>query len=92
MITSVITGVAGQDGSYLAELLLSRGHCVVGIARRISSSGMYNNISNITKDKNFKLLQGDITDYSFVYKTVNDHKPNFWYNLACLLLKLIQNQ
>jgi len=82
MSVSLITGVAGQDGSYLAELLLSLGHYVVGVARRVSSGYRHDNISNIVKNKNFKLIQGDITDYSFIYDVVRKHKPDFWYNLA----------
>ena len=72
MTTSLITGVAGQDGSYLAELLISKGHSVIGVTRRISSGYKYENISEIIKNKIFKLIQGDITYYSFVYDTVKN--------------------
>ena len=82
MPLSLITGVAGQDGSYLAELLLSKGHDVVGVTRRVSSIHSHCNISSIYKNKGFNLIQGDITDYSFIYDVVKKYKPSVWYNLA----------
>ncbi len=82
MSISLITGVAGQDGSYLAEYLLSEGHSVIGVTRRVSSGYRHSNIVNILKNKNFTLVQGDITDYSFVYDAIKRYRPIFWYNLA----------
>ena len=53
MSVSLITGVAGQDGSYLAEHLLSKGYSVIGVTRRVSSGYRHSNIANILKNKNF---------------------------------------
>ena len=82
MPISVITGVAGQDGSYLAEYLVKVGHTVVGIARRVSSSDSYRNLSSVISNDNFLLLKGDVTDHSFIYKVISKYKPDYWYNLA----------
>ena len=55
MLTAVITGVAGQDGSYLSEFLLEKGYRVVGISLRHSSQKTYKNIDHLFSDKNFPL-------------------------------------
>lgn|SRR5574343_1837151 len=75
----LITGITGQDGSYLAELLLEQGYEVFGIIRR-SSTNSKERIKHIL-DK-ISLLEGDITDPGFVYKTVLEIKPDIIYNLA----------
>ena len=49
-LTSVITGVAGQDGSYLAEYLISKGYYVVGIAKKHNSTDRYENLKYIIKN------------------------------------------
>jgi GDPmannose 4,6-dehydratase len=81
--TAVITGVAGQDGSYLAELLLDKGYNVVGISRRKSvNAGLDNLHERVLKNKRFNLLEGDITDHSFIVNIACKYKPQEWYNLA----------
>ena len=83
MPNAVITGVAGQDGSYLTELLLSKGYDVVGISRRKSvNSGLQNLEPEVLANPRFRLLSGDIKDSTFIYRCVEEFKPDEWYNLA----------
>jgi len=82
---ALITGVTGQDGSYLAELLLKKNYIVHGIKRR-SSSLNTRRIDDIYKDPhsrtNFFLHYGDITDSLSVLKNIASIKPNEIYNLS----------
>lgn len=82
---ALITGVTGQDGSYLAEFLLSKGYEVYGIKRR-SSSFNTGRIDPIFKDihekSKFKLLFGDMTDVSSLNRLIRYIKPDEIYNLA----------
>lgn len=84
MLTAVITGVAGQDGSYLAELLLEKGYRVVGLTLRHGTLVKYMNIDHLLVNKNFKLFEGDITDQTLISRVLHDHKPHEWYNLAAM--------
>lgn len=79
MRRAIITGVTGQDGSYLAELLLSKGYAVHGMVRR-SSSENDERILHI-KDK-IKLHQADLLDQLSIIDLVKEIKPNEIYNLA----------
>ncbi len=79
--TSIITGIRGQLGSYLSELLLAKNYRVVGIERR-SSSPDYSNIAHLLDNKNFSLEQGDITDFGSIARIVQQYKPDEFYNLA----------
>lgn len=83
---ALITGVTGQDGSYLAELLLSKGYEVHGVKRR-SSSFNTNRIDHIYRDLHeeptrFKLHFGDMTDSTNLIRIVKEVKPDEIYNLA----------
>lgn len=83
---ALITGITGQDGSYLAELLLEKGYEVYGIIRR-SSSFNTSRINNIYQDPHekgarLKLIFGDLTDASSINKIVRDVQPDEIYNLA----------
>ena len=82
---ALITGITGQDGSYLAEFLLKKNYIVHGIKRK-SSSFNTDRIDHIYKEsfklKNFFLHYGDLTDYSSIEKIVKKIKPNEIYNLA----------
>lgn len=86
MKKALITGVTGQDGSYLAELLLDKGYEVHGIKRRASSFNtsridhLYQDIHN--KDAKFILHYGDLSDSSNLTKLVHDIEPDEIYNLA----------
>ncbi len=77
--TALITGITGQDGSYLAELLLEKGYEVYGLVRRLSTP----NISRIEhiSDK-INLVEGDLTDQSSLNGAMMDIKPDEVYNLA----------
>ena len=83
---ALITGVTGQDGSYLAELLLGKGYEVHGIKRR-SSSFNTQRIDHIYQDvhksdKNFILHYGDLTDSSNLIRLISEIRPHEIYNLA----------
>ena len=77
--TALITGITGQDGSYLAELLLSKGYRVVGMVRR-SSTENFERISHLT-DK-IELRQGDLLDQLSLISLLKDIEPQEVYNLA----------
>ena len=85
MKKALITGVAGQDGSYLAELLLEKNYEVHGIIRR-SSLEIKSRIDHLYKGKekhpNFKLHYGDVTDSSNIENIIAKVKPDEIYNLA----------
>ncbi len=79
MTTALITGITGQDGSYLAELLLSKGYEVVGMLRR-SSSVNFERIDHIEDD--IVMAQGDLIDGASMVNVLRDHEPDEVYNLA----------
>ncbi len=77
---AVITGITGQDGSYLAELLLEKNYTVIGLYRR-SSTVNFDRISHIRSDK-FILEEFDLTDPSGCNDIVSKYHPHELYNLA----------
>ncbi len=79
MKTALITGITGQDGSYLAEFLLKKGYVVYGIVRR-SSSCNYERITHIQDDIN--LIQGDLLDQNSLIEAIEVSKPDEVYNLG----------
>ena len=81
MTTVLITGVTGQDGSFLAEQLLASGYTVYGLVRR-SSSPNYWRILSLLGNPSFNLVEGDITDLSSIIRIVSDLRPSVLYNLA----------
>ena len=82
MKTALITGVTGQDGSYLAEYLLGKGYFVHGIKRR-SSSFNTDRINQIfDTNKNFKLHYGDLTDSTNLIRLIQSIQPDEIYNLG----------
>ena len=81
MKTALITGISGQDGSYLAELLLEKGYMVHGIIRR-SSSINTRRIDHIYHNDNLKLHYGDITDSLSLTDIIKRTQPDEIYNLA----------
>jgi GDPmannose 4,6-dehydratase len=81
MKTSIITGVNGQDGSYLADLLLEKNYKVVGLIRR-SSINNKQRIDHILHHPNFTLEEFDITDLSLCNRLLSSYKPDEIYNLA----------
>ena len=86
MKVALITGITGQDGSYLAEFLLNKGYKVHGIKRR-SSSFNTQRIDHIyedphIKDNNFQLHYGDLSDSSNITRILMEVQPDEVYNLA----------
>ena len=79
--TALITGITGQDGSYLAEFLLKKGYSVHGIVRRSSISNTYR-IDHLLKDKLITIHDGDLSDSSSLIRIINLVKPDEIYNLA----------
>lgn len=79
MPTALITGITGQDGSYLAELLLSKGYTVVGVVRRTSHDS-YERIGHLL-DK-ITIVPADLLDQHSLTMVVRDFKPDEVYNLA----------
>jgi GDPmannose 4,6-dehydratase len=76
---ALITGITGQDGSYLAELLLSEGYAVYGLYRRKSRLD-YGNAAHIAGK--ITMIEGDITDYPSLVNAVKTSRPDEVYNLA----------
>ncbi len=76
---ALITGITGQDGSYLAELLLSKGYEVVGMLRR-SSTLNFERIAHIQDQ--LTLVSGDVLDEVSMIEILREHRPNEVYNLA----------
>jgi len=79
MPKALITGITGQDGSYLAELLLEKGYDVVGMLRR-SSTVNFERIDHIQHD--IELAQGDLIDGASMVNVLREHEPDEIYNLA----------
>lgn len=81
MKTALITGITGQDGSYLSEFLLEKGYEVHGIVRR-SSVDRKERIEHLEGDPHFHIHYGDMTDSISLVKIVTEVKPDEIYNLA----------
>ena len=79
--TALITGITGQDGSYLAEFLLEKGYEVHGIIRRASVANT-DRIEHLIRDGLIKLHEGDLTDSSSLIRIIGEVKPDELYNLA----------
>src|SRR5439155_4291417 len=79
MPTALITGITGQDGSYLAELLLAKGYRVVGVVRR-SSTTPYERIAHLVD--HVELVSADLLDQTSLTEVMGDHQPDEIYNLA----------
>lgn len=79
MKKALITGLTGQDGSYLAELLLAKGYQVFGLVRRSSSSNL-DRISHLSG--NVQILSGDLLDQSSLMDAIAESQPDEIYNLA----------
>ena len=79
MPTAIVTGVTGQDGSYLAEFLLTKGYRVIGMVRR-SSTVTFGRIEHIQDD--IEIIQGDLHDQSSLVSLLEEYAPDEVYNLA----------
>ena len=79
--SALITGVTGQDGTYLAESLIDQGYFVIGLYRR-SSNNNGQRIQHLLETKKILLEEFDITDPSDCVNIITKHKPHHFYNLA----------
>jgi len=86
MKTAIITGVTGQDGAYLAELLLKKGYKVIGLKRRSSlfNTGRIDHLfpNNRNEENNFSYAYADLTDSTNLVRLIQQFKPDEIYNLA----------
>ena len=82
MKTALITGITGQDGSYLAELLLEKNYRVHGLIRRNSTSDGTDRINHLLKIPTITLHYGDMTDFACLAQLIKDVQPDEIYNLA----------
>lgn len=87
MKTACITGITGQTGSFLCDLLLSKNYKVYGLKRR-SSSFNTERLNHVYTDphsnKNLELIYGDLSDYSSLSNLIGDIKPNLLFNMAAM--------
>jgi GDPmannose 4,6-dehydratase len=81
MKKAFITGITGQDGSYLAELLLEKGYKVYGLTRRTSTQN-FARIESIIHHENLELISGDLIDQHSITFALKDIQPDEVYNLA----------
>ena len=81
MKNALITGITGQDGSYLAEFLLEKGYEVHGITRRISISNTQR-IDHLLAANKIKIHDGDLSDGNSIVRIINEVQPDEIYNLA----------
>ena len=79
MPTALVTGVTGQDGSYLAEFLLEQGYTVIGMVRRTSTIN-FDRVRHI-QDR-IEIVQGDLLDQMSVISLLQEYRPQEVYNLA----------
>jgi GDPmannose 4,6-dehydratase len=83
---AIIFGITGQDGSYLAEILISKGYKVYGIVRKSATGNLENIIHLVDNKKVFNkqlfLLKGDLLDVNSIYRVITDVKPDEIYNEA----------
>jgi len=79
--TALITGITGQDGSYLAEILLEKGYRVVGLKRR-SSTVCTERIDHIYNHENFEMRYFELNDVGCMWRLLSEYKPDEIYNLA----------
>tara|TARA_R110002020_G_scaffold224599_1_gene434147 strand:+ start:20126 stop:21103 length:978 start_codon:yes stop_codon:yes gene_type:complete len=81
--SAFVTGITGQDGAYIAQLLLEKGYRVVGLVRRSSTSEINDlRLKWLGVDKDVELIDGDLTDLSGLIRTIKDIRPDEIYNLA----------
>jgi len=79
--TAIVTGITGQDGSYLSELLLQSNYTVIACRRRSSTNNL-ERVAHLLTHPDYILTEFDLTDPSGVYQTIQQYKPDEFYNLA----------
>lgn len=82
MKRALITGVSGQDGSYLADILIEKGYKVFGLVRRSSSTNNLHRISHLLGHPNLTLLCGDLGDTPSLHAAIKEANPDCIFNLA----------
>ena len=83
MPTALVTGVTGQDGAYLSQLLLAKGYNVIGLMRRSASSDVIGErLRWLGILDGVRMVDGNLTDLSSLIRIIQDHKPDEVYNLA----------
>lgn len=83
--TAIITGISGQDGSYLAEHLIEKGYKVIGLLRRQSvAENQTTRLTPQVLNGNLELIYSDLLDESSIFKIINQYKPDELYNLAAM--------
>ena len=83
MKKALITGITGQDGSYLAELLCEKGYQVFGMVRAsLPNTSRIDHLIDSSLGKNIKLLDGDLTDTSSIFRCLKEVEPDEVYNLG----------
>ena len=86
MVTALITGITGQDGAYLAKLLLSKDYEVYGFAsRRVNQA--YENLDYLGITDQVKIIFGDMTDHSSIANAIKTSNPDEIYKLAKELIE-----
>lgn len=81
MKTAIITGITGQDGSYLSEFLLNKGYAVIGLVRR-SSTNTLERVRHLEDNPQFTIVESDLTDPISINTIVKQYQPDEFYNLA----------
>ncbi|MBM7866601.1 GDP-mannose 4,6-dehydratase [Heliobacterium gestii] len=79
--SALITGITGQDGAYLAKLLLSKGYDVYGLLARRSTDTLWR-LRELDIAEKVRFIEGDVTDTNSIYRALSKAKPNEVYNLA----------
>jgi GDPmannose 4,6-dehydratase len=79
--TAIITGITGQDGAYLSDLLLNKNYHVIGIVRSSNRSNL-NNLNYLGIEKKIELIECDLTDITSIMSLIRKNKPDEIYNLA----------
>lgn len=79
MKTAIITGITGQDGAYLSQLLLKKGYKVIGLTRGSTKS---NNLEYLRIEEQIEIEECDLNDISAIIKVIIKYKPSEFYNLA----------
>lgn len=83
MKISMISGISGQDGSWMADLLLAEGHKVIGLSRRRSGEGDWR-IKHLYNHPNFILEYADVTDSGSLNRAIESYRPDFFYHFAAM--------
>ena len=79
--TAFVTGISGQDGSYLAKLLLEKGYHVVGGERRNASGNLWR-LKKLGIEDSIEISDFELSEFTNIYRNIDKYKPDEFYNLA----------